>query len=221
MGGGQNTQVFVTLPGYPSRIVHLTVGDEWHHFCNWMLMEFEERKWSAYINGKLWEGNSWAPSRDQTIRINFRTQGGKKDQRRVWIKFEDVEEMSRVWLPQKKKDCFAGLRNKFEEEFGRNHWVAMLDGNPWIDDLRMPDEGNAIVIEVEPGFPGPGPDPTAPVPPRMIHYGNPDAADPYSATLLSLDEVLSAAQPYPNWVLTHAEAKLNAQALMAYGFGIH
>jgi hypothetical protein len=91
----------------------------------------------------------------------------------------------------------------------------MYDGKLWEDNSKKPDEGTLIIVEIEAGFSGPGPDPTEPVPCRMIIHDNPDVVDPCPAILMQLDLALEHARIPPNWILTPAEKKMNIQALLA------
>jgi hypothetical protein len=68
-------QVFVSgIQNRSTTIIQLQLGREWEQLQNWMKNEFPdpEWRWSATVNGRTWEDNSWAPTRDQTIRANMK-----------------------------------------------------------------------------------------------------------------------------------------------------
>jgi hypothetical protein len=81
--------VFVKIGTANSQIVHLQVGNEWAQFCEWIEARFPaDARWSAAINGRPWEDQSFATTKDRTIRVDVTLEGGGKKTNKVnvWVK---------------------------------------------------------------------------------------------------------------------------------------
>jgi hypothetical protein len=113
-------QVFVKVGTGSSQIVHLQAGREWEHFKEWMAVHHPIDRWADTVNGHVWEDDSFAPSRDQTIRVNVTGEGGgKKTKSNVWIKIGNTPK-NLVELIWNIKDCWDDFRSKVVGDFGHD-----------------------------------------------------------------------------------------------------
>jgi hypothetical protein len=123
------TQVFVSgLPNRSAVSLQLQLGREWEQFQEWMRNEYPDPnwRWSAAVNGHAWEDNSWAPTHDQTIRVNMTLGGGAKVPKiGVWIKIGN-RQAEYVQIIKKRQNCWADFKRKVDGELGHENWQAEI-----------------------------------------------------------------------------------------------
>jgi hypothetical protein len=205
-----------------SQIVHLQVGREWTHFNEWMADHHPIDRWSATINGHIWEDDSFAPQKDQTIRVNVTGEGGgkKKNKINVWIKIGNTPKklIPLIWNVQ---DCWDDFRSKVVGDLGHDAWSARISGpdrkkkgEDWVDNTIRPNKNETVVVKaMDEEVSRVDLDPPAPIPERMAAHPKYITLDPGPRELVSLDEALAVAPPPPNWVLTEAERRINYEVL--------
>jgi hypothetical protein len=194
-------QVFVKTGSDSTQITHLQVGREWEHFKEWMAIHHLIDRWSASFNGRAWEDDTRAPTRDQTIHVNITGQGGgrKSNLTEVWVKIGNTPK-KRVSLIWKMEDCWNDFRTKVNEELGHDAWSAKIKrktgkGIKWFDNSIKPSKEDTIVVKVldeEVSQIDVGP--PAPIPERMVTHPKHIEPDRCPEELMdSLDQALAYA----------------------------
>lgn len=236
------TQVFVSgLPYRDTVVLQLQLGQEWEQFQEWMTNEFPDsaRRWSAAINGKAWEDNSWVPTRDQTIRVNMsRLGGGMVPKIGVWIKIGN-RQPEYVQVMKKRQNCRADFKRKVDGELGHENWQAVImkpkvlpasfrkkpdrreddDFGIWFDNSKKLLEKDVVHVHVLDAETSSVVIDEPEEPPRSIlvcmirHEGSEIHDGEMPQGLRTLGEAIHDAAPPFNWVLTPAEKRMNNQVL--------
>jgi hypothetical protein len=220
-------QVFVQVGSGKTQITHLAEGNELAHFNEWMHGRYPIDRWSASICGKRWEDQSFAPTRDQIIRVNVTGEGGgkKTGKFRVWIKLGNLPKKS-VELLHNPKDCWRDFCGKVSGELEHDAWTAWIqtpEGDEpeiqWLDDSIRPEKQALIIVKImNEEVSRIDLDEPPPVPPRSIKYPK-GKKDPRPAELKSWEEIVPELDHPQGWVLTEAEKAINREVLCTL-FGI-
>jgi hypothetical protein len=218
----QTVQVFVKIGSGSSQIAHLEIGNEWNRSVEWMTDRYPVDRWSATIDGHPWEDNSFAPTRDQTIRVNVTGEGGgkKSNKVKVWVKMGNAAKVQ-VPLIWDIKHCWEDFRSKITGELEHDAWRAKIKGPGKSDDLWLfdnsikPDKNDVVEVYImDEQITHQDEEMNAPIPERMQAHPKNKELDGCPAELKPLDEAMAGA-PYPlNWVLTEAEKRMNRQILL-------
>jgi hypothetical protein len=105
-----------------------------------------DMRWSAAINGKPWEDQSFAPTKDQTFKVNITLEGGgkKTNKAAVWMKLGNKKK-EQVFLIWNTKECWDDFRRKVSGELEHDAWTAIIkspdgpkEGKPWFDNSTKP-----------------------------------------------------------------------------------